>query len=106
MTRVLIAALLLLQLIPAEAGLARARALYAPVPAYPGYGAGREPGGSGLFVLRVDKKTGLVTAVAIEKSTGHAVLDQAAITAFSRWKLQPNTVTRLKIPITFRPKHL
>jgi hypothetical protein len=54
---VLVISLLVFQLAPAHAGLARARTVYAPRPEYPGYGSGHEPGGSGVFVLHVNKKT-------------------------------------------------
>jgi TonB family protein len=100
-TLVLICALLL-QL--SDAGATRARALYAPRPDYPGYGSGHEPGGKGLFVLHVDKKTGNVTSVTVAKSTGHVILDKSAVAAFARWRFQPGTVIQVTIPITFNPK--
>src|ERR1043166_3998153 len=44
--------------------------------------------GSGLYELRIDK-SGKVTAVAIVKSSGSAVLDKAATASFRKWRFKP-----------------
>jgi TonB family protein len=60
--------------------------------------------GAGVLMLSVDRKTGVVTSVTMEKSTGHKILDDAGIRAFSQWRFKPGVVTegKVKIPINFR----
>jgi TonB family protein len=57
--------------------------------------------GSGIILVHVDHGTGRVTAARMFKSTGHAVLDNAAVTAFREAKFKPKTKSPLKIPISF-----
>jgi TonB family protein len=57
--------------------------------------------GSGVYVLHVDPKNGSVSSVAVEKSTGHQILDNAAVTTFSNLRFKPHGVLRVKIPVTF-----
>jgi TonB family protein len=75
-------------------------AYYAPKPDYPALPSGERPEGSGMFVLHINPKTGVVKSVSIEKSTGFAILDQAAIDAYKRWRFPPGVPTA-KCPITF-----
>lgn len=51
--------------------------------------------------MEVDSESGNVQRAYMAVSTGQKVLDQAAIEAFSRWRFKPNTVSRVKIPISF-----
>jgi TonB family protein len=44
---------------------------------------------------------GTVSHVEVAKSTGQALLDQASIEAFSRWRFKPVTVKKVRIPITY-----
>jgi TonB family protein len=74
---------------------ARQLAIYAPRPAYPKDAQGRRPTGSGIALMEVDKKTGLVTSARMEKSTGNKLLDDAAIQAFRQWRFKPDTIRRL-----------
>jgi TonB family protein len=79
-------------------------AIYAPIPGYPQYASARtgwRPQGKGLFICRIDAKTGHVTSVSIAKSTGFAVLDDAAINGLKRWKFRPNCTKEVKIPVNF-----
>ncbi len=69
-------------------------------PEYPFIARAGRAEGSGLYWLRFNK-IGRVTAVKIAKSTGHAVLDQAAVNAFYQWRSQPGKVDQLLIPVTF-----
>jgi TonB family protein len=57
--------------------------------------------GSGVCVMTVDTASGAVTSAVMAQSTGHAVLDNAAISAFRRWRFQPGTVSKVRTPITF-----
>lgn len=57
--------------------------------------------GSGVFILNVKRSTGLVQSITIERSTGHAILDASAMQAFIRWRFKPNTVSKVRMPITY-----
>jgi TonB family protein len=78
-----------------------ASAIYAPPPVYPSLPDGKRPEGSGVFVLHVSPKSGIVRFVSVEKSTGFAVLDNAAIGCFKRWKFKPRGARLVKIPLSF-----
>lgn len=78
----------------------KALAIYAPQPLYPSLRNGKKPEGSGIFLVHIDPKTGVVRSVSVEKSTGFAILDKAAIDAYRRWKFRPGN-SKAKIPITF-----
>jgi TonB family protein len=80
----------------------RCIAIYTPKPDYPALPNGEKPEGEGLFICRVDVRTGLVKSVSISKSTGHSILDKAAVDSFKRWKFQPGTCAPdVKIPLGF-----
>jgi TonB family protein len=72
-----------------------------PTPRYPSEARRRHITGKGLFHLHVSYETGDVTFVEILTSTGHRILDDAAVKALERWKCRPHTVIGLKVPITF-----
>jgi len=57
--------------------------------------------GSGIVVLNVDPSTGNVTSALLLKSTGHKILDDAALDAFRQWRFKPGSVHKVKIPINF-----
>ena len=88
-----------------------AQVTYSPAPVYPilarqfnpaFLNSRRSASGSGLFVLIIDRETGKVTQVTTVLSTGQKVLDDAAISAFSRWRFKPKTQFRaVRVPITF-----
>jgi TonB family protein len=87
-------------------GASRARyptafAIYAPKPDYPLEARIHHWTGKGLIVLDVDQQTGAVTAARMVTSTGHAILDQAAISTFSRWRFKPGVKKEVKVPINF-----
>ncbi len=71
--------------------------IYRPAPAYPLQA--RENGwtGKGKFQLRVRVSTGRVLAVTMVKSTGHAVLDKAALGALKEWRFRPGALPALKV---------
>ena len=95
----------------ASAEEAPANVIYSPSPEYPTAAlqsqltfakAHRPMSGSGLFALIVDRETGKVTEVKTMQSTGQKILDDAAISAFRRWRFKPKTVFRaVRVPITF-----
>jgi TonB family protein len=52
--------------------------------------------------MHVDTKTGFVKSVEVTQSTGHKVLDDAVVSAFSRWRFEAGKAApRVKSPVTF-----
>jgi len=88
---------------PGKSEPAKAVMVTAPRPKYPSSARKKGLTGAGVFVLHLDPYSGIVKSVHTEKSTGVALLDHSAITAFQRWRFKPNGMwtTRVKIPITF-----
>jgi TonB family protein len=72
-----------------------------PTPRYPDRARHDHLSGTGIFELQVRAETGEVTAVSVLSSTGHSILDSAAIQTLKRWRFRPHIVNRVKIPITF-----
>ena len=72
-----------------------------PKPDYPPDARLHHLAGRGLFHITVSYETGEVTSVAVESSTGHEILDDAAAQALKRWKFRRHTIIGLKVPITF-----
>lgn len=70
-------------------------------PDYPAEAQAQGLTGAGVFVLHVDPKSGRVSSIEVEKSTGHKILDNASIAAFTDLRFKPHTVLRVKIPVTF-----
>jgi TonB family protein len=58
--------------------------------------------GRGYFRLMLDPKTGAVTQVLVQKSTGFATLDNCAIAALRRWRWKPGRWREIFTPVTFR----
>ena len=73
------------------------------LPDYPYAARDRRLEGSGLYRLNI-KPDGTVSSVTVLKSTGHILLDQAAIRAYRQWRFRPGAVHALKIPISFTMK--
>jgi TonB family protein len=61
--------------------------------------------GRGTLVGQVDMKTGYVTSVRMEKSTGYKILDAAALDAFRQWRFKPGTIRKLRTPISYTMSH-
>ena len=74
--------------------------VYLPRPQYPYEARSRHITGSGVFVLLSHPNTGNVFKVIMEKSTGSAVLDNAAMSAYRQWRL-PVGWKGVRMPITF-----
>ena len=74
-----------------------------PKPEYPPDARLHHLAGKGLFHIAVSYETGEVSSVAVESSTGHEILDDAAVQTLKRWKFRPHTIVGLKVPITFIP---
>ena len=83
-----------------DAAQAKHLALYAPRPEYPLAARKRHWTGAGVFACKI-RSNGTVASVDVLRSTGHQMLDQAAITAFRQWRFQPGDIKAVKIPIDF-----
>ena len=57
--------------------------------------------GAGVFRLDLDPQTGTVTKVTAIETTGHRVLDDAAIQAFRKWRFAPGVIRAVKFPVRF-----
>jgi TonB family protein len=57
--------------------------------------------GQGHFKLSINDQTGLVDSVRTMKSTGHKLLDEAAIKALRNWRFKPRTLHQVIVPIVF-----
>jgi periplasmic protein TonB len=80
---------------------AKAVAIFAPKPEYPYEARSRHITGSGVCVVTVDSGSGNVTDATMAQSIGNPILDNSTVSAFRRWRFRPNTVSRVKIPITY-----
>jgi len=61
--------------------------------------------GSGLYELQINK-AGATTGVAVVKSSGSAVLDQAARSAFLKWRFKPGVFSRVRVPVSWSANRL
>ncbi|MFN2621964.1 MAG: energy transducer TonB [Chthoniobacterales bacterium] len=75
--------------------------LYKVGPRYPDRLQRARIGGTGMFRMLIDFKTGKVTDVVILQSTGSDALDREAIFALRRWRFKPGKVRKVDLPITF-----
>jgi TonB family protein len=73
-------------------------------PAYPYEARARHLTGTGTFGLTIDTDSGDVTSVDIVRSTGHKILDEAALEALRKWRFKPGTARRANLPITYSMK--
>ena len=58
--------------------------------------------GRGLFLIRFDSHSGRTSSVSVIHSTGHAILDEAAVKALRRWQIRPHTYDAINVPISLR----
>ncbi len=84
---------------PARAG--RVFALFAPRPEYPYEARRSRITGDGAVRLTIDPQSGRVLETTIVRSTGSAVLDQAALEGFRRWRFRPGAPSSVQCPITY-----
>ncbi|HEV3408933.1 MAG TPA: energy transducer TonB [Chthoniobacterales bacterium] len=86
---------------PMSMSSAKAVAVSAPRPEYPYEARRSKITGSGVCVMDVDPSSGAVTSATMAVSTGNPILDNAATSAFRRWRFKPGTVSKVRTPITF-----
>lgn len=83
-------------------------ALQTPPPVYPPELACYEQGGTVGLILKIGRD-GTPRNIRIERNSGHAQLDQAALEAVKTWKFRPGTrggqpvESDLRVPVTFTP---
>jgi protein TonB len=89
------------------AGDSQAAPAYQPKPTYPAFA--RRLGHEGRVVIRVQVlSSGAVATASIERSSGYAVLDEAALATIKRWRFRPAhragqpVDATLNVPITFK----
>ena len=80
---------------------AAAMVVYAPKPNYPEPARRHRQMGKGVFVLNVNVNTGRVTSIKIEQRIGYQILDNACLRTLINWQFKPNTVAKVRIPVTF-----
>jgi len=80
---------------------AKAFATFTPLPKYPGKERSGSVTGIGVCMVSVDPASGRVTTASMEQSTGDSTLDKSAVDAFRKWRFQPGTVSKVRIPIEF-----
>ena len=80
---------------------AKVFALSSPRPEYPFEARRGRITGDGIATLAIDSATGRVVSVLMTESTGSAILDQAAIAGFRRWRFRPGTPATVRCPITY-----
>ncbi len=75
---------------------------YCPKPDYPAEARAKHISGAGVFIIRVHVKTGRVVEVRVSRSTGHAILDQSAVRAFSQWRFKPGALQPIGVIAPWR----
>jgi TonB family protein len=77
-------------------GYAQRWVMRSPTPQYPVAAREHHITGAGIFVVRVQIKTGRVKEVIVARSTGHAILDNAATKTLREWRFKPDTLPSIK----------
>jgi TonB family protein len=54
-----------------------------------------------VFEIHIEPN-GSVGSVTILKTTGHTILDAAAITGFRQWRFRPHTIDIVRVPVQYR----
>jgi TonB family protein len=71
-------------------------ATYRPQPNYPMSALSRGAQGTGIFVMRIQIKSGRVKEVYVARSTGHSDLDAATVQALKQWRFRPDALPPIK----------
>jgi protein TonB len=69
-------------------------------PVYPMLARRRGLEGAGIVRLRISARGDVIEAT-IARSSGHALLDDAAVEAFATWKFEPRRVNGTAVPGRF-----
>ena len=76
-----------------------------PGAGYPEAAQKAQLSGSGLYELQINK-AGVTTSVTVLKSSGQPVLDQAARSAFLKWRFKPGVFSRVRVPVSWSVKRV
>ena len=74
---------------------------YAPRPEYPQSARKEHLEGTGVAEIHI-KPDGAVASVNMRRSTGHKILDEAAMHGFLAWHFRPHSLTLVRVPIQYR----
>jgi len=90
------------------AGDAKKVATHVKFPVLPAEAKVKRLSGSGVILVHI-RSDGTVQRAEVAQSSGHKILDDAALAAFSQWQFIPGRLSKAKIPFTFtgnyeRPK--
>jgi outer membrane biosynthesis protein TonB len=72
-----------------------------PRPLYPVGPHGRRYQGAGVFRIKFDYESGEATRVTAARTTGHLLLDNAAMEALRHWTVQPRSWHKIDVLIRF-----
>jgi protein TonB len=95
---------------PAQSGTTapdsyRKYAIATPKPAYPLEARLDDLEGSGVARLTIDRQSGRVISATMLQSTGHKILDEAALQAFRQWQFKPGVPFNvIRVPAVFKLK--
>ena len=82
------------------AGDAKKVATHVKFPVIPPEAKAKHLSGSGVIVVHV-RPDGTVERAEVARSSGHKILDDAALAAFSQWQFIPGRLSKVTIPFTF-----
>jgi protein TonB len=82
------------------AGDAKEIATHVKFPVIPREAKTKHLGGSGVILVHV-RPDGTVERAQVARSSGHRILDDAALAAFSQWQFIPGRLSKVTIPFTF-----
>ena len=74
-----------------------------PLPVYPYQVKQHHITGDGICVITVDTASGKVTDATMKQSSGNAILDKSTTDAFRQWRFKPRTVSKVRVPISYKP---
>jgi TonB family protein len=79
---------------------AKKAATHVKFPVIPPEAKAKHLSGSGVILVHV-RRDGTVERAEVARSSGHKILDDAALAAFSQWEFLPGRFSIAKIPFTF-----
>jgi TonB family protein len=87
-----------------RAGDVKNFATHVKLPVIPPEAKAKHLSGSGVILVHV-RPDGSVERAEVARSSGHKILDDAALAAFSRWQFIPGKFNKATIPFTFTGKY-